>query len=58
MNIRRRLTWRGLRAGTYRGKKLEDNVVHAEAGGDGDGIEATSDFRLMPQPRSQDRLYM
>lgn len=39
-------------------KELEDNVVHAEAGGDGDDIETTSDFRLMPQPTSQDRLHM
>lgn len=39
-------------------KELEDNVVHAEAGGDGDDIETTSDFRLMPQLRSQDRLHM
>ena len=56
--FRRLSTWGGLRARTYRVRKLEDNVVHTEIRGDGNGIETISNLRLMPQLRSQDRLPM
>lgn len=34
-------------------KRLEGNVVPAEAGGDGDAFEPTSNFRVPPQPGSK-----